>query len=90
MRLQQVKKRARRTDDEDKDRDLTVEGTADLHKVEKMVDKDIKELALITPNTHGKKIDNIKHKLDYILKNLKVSKTVEELERCEKNYSFGF
>ena len=66
------KKRASRTDDEDKDKDLTVEGTAeDLHEVEKMVDKVIEELALITPNRHEKKIDSIKHKLDYILKNLK-------------------
>ena len=46
---------------------------SDLHEVEKMVDKVIKKLALITPNTHGKKIDNIKHKFDYILKNLKIS-----------------
>ena len=44
-----------------------------------MVDKVIEELALITPNRHEMKIDSIKHKLDYILKNLKVSKTVEEL-----------
>ena len=51
MRTQQ--KRARRTDDEDKDR--TVKGMVeDLHEVEKMVDKDIEELALITPNRHEK------------------------------------
>ena len=50
-----------------------------MHEVEKMVDKVIEELALITPNRHEMKIDIIKHKLDYILKNLKVSKTVEEL-----------
>ena len=43
----------------------------DLHEVEKMVDKAIEELALITPTRHEKKIDSIKHKLDYILKNLK-------------------
>ena len=49
-----------------------------------MVDLVIEELALITPNRHEKKIDSIKHKLDYILNNLKVSKSVEE------NYSFGF
>jgi len=54
------KNRARRTDDEDKGR--TVKGTVeDLHEVEKMVDKVIEELVLITPNTHAKKIDSIKH-----------------------------
>ena len=52
-----------------------------------MVDKVIKELALITHNTHGKKIDNFRHKLDFILKNLKVSKNGE---RCEETDSFRF
>ena len=66
-------------------RTLQCKGTADLHKVEKMVDKVIEELALITPNTHGKKIDSIKHKLDYILKILKVSKTVQELEKMVRD-----
>ena len=76
------KKRARRTDD----KDLTVKGTVeDLHGVEKMVDKAIEELALITPNRHEKKIDSIKHKLDYILKKLKVSKTVEEFEKMVRD-----
>ena len=78
------KKRARRTDNEDKD--LTVEGTAeDLHEVEKRVDRVIEEMALITHNRHVKKIDSIKHKLDYILKKLKVSKTVEELEKMVRD-----
>ena len=61
-----------------------------MKEVEKMVDKVIEELALIAPNRHEKKIYSIKHRLDYILKNLKVSKTVEELERCEENDSFRF
>ena len=43
-----------------------------------MVDKDIEELALITPNRHEKQID-------YILKNLKVSKTVEELQKIVRD-----
>ena len=50
-----------------------------MHKVEKKVDRVIEEMALLIHNRHEKKIDSIKHKLDYILKNLKVSKTVEEL-----------
>ena len=75
---------ARRTDNEDKD--LTVEGTAeDLHEVEKRVDRVIEEMALITHNRHVKKIGGIKHKLDYILKKLKVSKTVEELEKMVRD-----
>ena len=61
-----------------------------MHEVEKRVDRVIEEMALITHSRHEKKIDSIKHKFDYILKNLKVSKTLEELERYEENDSFGF
>ena len=53
-------KRARRTDNKDKDKDLTVEGKAeDLHE-----DRVIAEMTLITYNRHVKKIDSIIHKLD--------------------------
>ena len=73
-------KRARREDDEDDDLSA-VETAGELNEIEKMIDKIIEELALITPNRQEKKIDSIKHKLNFILKNLKVTKTVEELEK---------
>ena len=44
----------------------------------------IEGLKLVTPNTQGTVIDNIKYKLDYILKNVKVSTAVEELEQVVK------
>ena len=50
-----------------------------------MVDKVRKELAFITLNRHERKIDSIKYKLAYILKNLNVSKTVEELEKMVRD-----
>ena len=57
------------------------EGPEDIHEIEKKVDKIIEELELVAPNRQEKQVDTIKHKLDYILKNLKVSKTVDELEK---------
>ena len=57
------------------------EGPEDIHEIEKKVDKIIEELELVAPNRQEKQVDTIKHKLDYFLKNLKVSKTVDELEK---------
>ena len=56
----------------------------DLSEIENKIDLVIEGLKLVTPNTQGTVLDTIKYKLDYILKTVKVSTAVEELEQVVK------
>ena len=73
------RKRARIEEDE-----LKVDEMEDLQEIEKKVDLIIEELMLESPSHQETHMDTIKYKLDYILKNVKVSRKVNELEQVVK------